>query len=92
MSENQITVEPIYASGKHDPGCRDLFGDIKKKIDEHRGESMDNLRKVPNEGVIVSEFPDYPPTDHLFEIKASYKIEDQKRNYCLVIEDMQYSY
>jgi len=54
---------------------------------------MDNLKKVANDkGLVVSEFEDYPATDHLFEISCNYKIEDQKRNFCLVIEDMQNGY
>ena len=72
----EITVTPIYASGKHDPGARDLFGDCKEKIAVHRHELMHNLTKVPNEGAVVSAFEDYPASDHLFEIYAAYKIED----------------
>ena len=53
---------------------------------------MDNLKVVPNDGLVTSEHADYPATDHLYEITCNYKIESQKRNYVLIIEDMQYSY
>jgi len=96
MAANQekITTKPIVASAKHDPGCRDLFNVVKTNIEKKRGQKMDNLKVVPNdEGIVVSDYPDdYPATDHLFVIKSDYKISDFKRNYVLVIEDMQYSY
>ena len=66
----------IYASAKHDPGCRDLFGTVKGKIDKHRAEKMDNLEVVPNEGLVVSDDADYPATDHLYVISANYKVTD----------------
>ena len=54
---------------------------------------MANLKTVANDkGLVVSNDPDYPATDHLFEISCSYKIQDHKRNYVLVVEDMQYAY
>jgi len=92
--KEEITEKPIFASPKYDPGCRDLFNCVKKNIDSKRGETMDNLKVVPNDkGLVVSKFPeDYPATDHLFEILANYKVADHKRNYALIIEDMQYAY
>ena len=54
---------------------------------------MANLKKVDNDkGLVVSDDPKYPATDHLFEINCSYKIEDHKRNYVLIVEDMEYAY
>lgn len=93
LFQKDIDAGFIVASAKHDPGCRDLFGTHKKNMDKHRSEEMHNLQVVPNDGEVVSDFPEeYPHTDHLVVIEAGYKIEDQKRNYCLVIEDMQYGY
>jgi nicotinamidase-related amidase len=93
----KITAQPIVASAKHDPGCRDLFqGSVKKMIAEKRGQSMHNLKIVPNDqGLVQSDFPEtYPATDHLFEIKSSYSIKEPAhvRNYVLIVEDMQYEY
>ena len=53
---------------------------------------MHNLEVVPNDGLVVSDNKDYPATDHLYVIKANYKVDSQKRNYVLLIEDMQYAY
>lgn len=83
----------IIACPKHDPGCRDLFGKIPAKIAAHRGEEMRNLKRVPNDkGLVTGGTDEYPVTDHLFEITCSYKIADHKRNFVLIIEDMQYGY
>merc|ERR1712023_50177 len=56
---------------------------------------MSNLKVVPNPGLVKSDFPEsYPATDHLFEINGSYSITEPavKRNYVLIVEDMQYEY
>ena len=97
MEQTKATEgKAIYASGKHDPGSRDLFNSVKAKIAAHRAEKMDNLKVVPNDkGLVTSEFEDqeeYKATDHLYEIQANWKVTDQKRNFCLVIEDMQNAY
>jgi len=83
---------PIIASHKLDPGCRDLMGNTAKNIVDKGKEEMDNLRVVPNDGVLKSDHADYPATDHLIQIKCNYKIGDVKRNYVLIVEDMQYEY
>ena len=50
---------------------------------------MANLKTVANDqGLVVSDDPQYEATDHLFEINCSWKIGDHKRNYVLIIEDM----
>merc|ERR1719410_24463 len=83
----------ILASAKFDPGCRDLLCIHKKNLEAHAAEEMDNVKVFPNDGLVVSDNADYPATDHLFEFSASYKLDEvEKRNYCLVIEDMQYAY
>merc|ERR1719410_3012946 len=83
----------IVASAKFDPGCRDLLCIHKKNLEAHAAEEMDNVKVFPNDGLVVSDNADYPATDHLFKVSASYKIDAvEKRNYCLVIEDMQYAY
>ena len=94
MSDNKepITVQPIQASARHDPGCRDLFNCVKDNLTSQGGEEMDNLKILPNNDVITSDHPDYPATDHLFDISCGYKISDHKRNYVLVVEDMQMTY
>ena len=81
-----------YASPKYDPGVRDLFDSFKEKIERHKSEEMDNVKIVPNNGLVVSDYKDYPVTDQLYDISASYKISDQKRNYALIIVDMQNGY
>ena len=84
----------IYASAKHDPGLRDLFNCAADERGCHGDEKMRNVIVHPNDkGIVTSEYPDtYPCADHLFEISCFYKIGDRKRNYCLVIEDMEKGY
>jgi len=78
---------------KYDAGLRDLFGCVEKNIKEHGHEPMANRNIIPNKGHVVSQDPEnYPATDHLFELKAHYKIEDFKRNFVLIIEDMEVGY
>jgi len=78
---------------KFDAGLRDVFNCVEKNIKEHGHEPMGNRKIVPNDGIVVSEDPEnYPATDHLFDLKAHYKIEDHKRNFVLVIEDMEKGY
>ena len=91
--KSSVHPRQIVASGKVDPGCRDLFNCVVKNISNQRSEAMPNLEVVANDrGLVVSDDPAYPATDHLFKIKCSYKMDDHKRNYCLIIEDMQYDY
>jgi hypothetical protein len=45
----------IYACPDHDPGSRDLFNCVKTNMGKHRSEKMDNLKEVPNEGLVVSD-------------------------------------
>jgi len=85
-------VRRITASGKHDPGLRDLFGSFSKKLQEHGKEKMDNVEAIPNDGIVVGTYNDYPVSDHVVKISCNYKIGDYKRNYVLVIEDMQNEY
>lgn len=74
--ESTTTAKPIIACATHDPGCRDIFNCQKTNIEKQRGEKMHNLKVVSNDkGLVVSEFPEYPATDHLFEISCNYKIE-----------------
>merc|ERR1712113_1346899 len=90
---NQANKNIIYASPLNDPGARDLFGNFEEKIEKHRGQAMSNLKIFPNDkGEVVTDHDDYPATDVLFDISCFYKIEDQKRNYVLIVEDMQYCY
>lgn len=94
MAEKQeaIREKPIQASAKHDPGCRDFFNCVKDNIAAQGAQKMHNLKVLPNEGFLTSQYPDYPATDHLFDISCGYKIGDHKRNYVLIIEDMQNTY
>jgi len=83
----------IWASGKHDPGLRDIFNCVEDNIKKHGHEKMDNLKTYPNDGIVVSEYPDsYPAAEHVHDISCSYKIGGKKRNYVLVIEDMEVGY
>jgi len=84
--------KPIVASPALDPGCRDLFNCVAKNLKERGKEKMDNLYEIPNNGIVVGTHDDYPVTDHLMKISCNYKIGNVKRNYVLVIEDMQYEY
>jgi len=84
--------EPIVASPTLDPGCRDLFNCVAKNLKEKGKEKMDNLYEVPNNGIVTGTHDDYPASDHLVNISCNYKIGNVKRNYVLVIEDMQYEY
>ena len=93
VESTQSNKNIIYASPAHDPGVRDVFGKCAEDIAKHRGEKMANLKVVPNDqGLVVADDPKYEATDHLFEIGCHYKIGDHKRNYVLVIEDMEYCY
>jgi len=83
---------PIVASAALDPGCRDLFNCVAKNLKEKGKEKMDNVYVVPNDGIVTGTHDDYPVTDHLMKISCNYKIDNAKRNYVLIIEDMQYEY
>jgi len=85
-------VRPIIASGKHDPGCRDLFDCVAKKKKEKGKEKMDNLVVILNDGIITGTHDDYPVTKTLVKLSCNWKIGNTKRNYVLVVEDMQYEY
>jgi len=85
-------VMPIIASGKIDPGCRDLLNCVAKNKQEKGKETMDNLQEIPNDGIVTGTHDDYPVTKTLVKICCNYKIGNIKRNYVLVIEDMQYEY
>lgn len=65
----------IYACPEHDPGSRDLFNCVKTNMEKHRSEKMDNLKVVPNDGLVVSDNENYAATDHLFVINCNWKIE-----------------
>ena len=84
----------IFASEKHDPGLRDIFDCAEKERAKQGDEKMRNVIVHPNDnGIVTSDHPDtHPCSDHLFEISCYYNIEDRKRNYCLVIEDMENGY
>lgn len=84
--------KPIVASPTLDPGCRDLFNCVVKNLKEKGKEKIDNLYVVPNNGIVTGTHDDYPASDHLVNISCNYKIGNVKRNYVLVIEDMQYEY
>lgn len=90
--EDVEAVGPIIASAKVDPGCRDLFNCVVKNLKEKRKEKMDNLEIIPNDGFVKATNDDYPATDHLFKIRCNYKVGNIKRNYVLIIEDMQNEY
>jgi len=83
---------PIIASANLDPGCRDLFDETAKKLWENGNNELPNVKVIPNDGIVESEYADYPATDHLYQIKCNYEIGDVKRNYVLIVEDMQYEY
>lgn len=89
-----MSEHTIFPSGKHDPGLRDLFGCAAQERDRQGGEKMRNVIVHSNDkGIVTSAYPDtYPCADTLFEISAYYKIEERKRNYVLVIEDMENGY
>lgn len=53
---------------------------------------MDNVQVYPNNGRIANHCDDYLATDHLIDIQCSYKIDSHKRNYVLLMVDMQYGY
>jgi len=92
LRDIEDNLKPIVASAKFDPGCRDLFGNTAQNIMEKAKDDMDNLKVIPNDGIIKSDNPIYPATDHLIQISCNYKIGDVKRNYVLIVEDMQYEY
>jgi len=85
-------VRPIIASGKNDPGLRDLFNCVSKNLQEKGKEKMDNVEVVPNDGIVKGTDDDYPATKTLMNISCGYKIGNVKRNYVLIIEDMQVEY
>jgi len=92
VKEVENAVGPIFASAKCDPGCRDLLNCVAKNLEERGMERMDNLVIIPNDGIVKGTHDDYPATDHLLKISCNYKIGNAKRNYVLVIEDMQKEY
>jgi len=92
VKEVEDAAEKIFASAKCDPGCRDLLNCVVKNLKERGTEKMDNLTVVPNDGIVTGTHDDYKATDHLFKISCNYKIGNAKRNYVLVIEDMQNEY
>ncbi len=54
---------------------------------------MKNLEVVPNNGLIVSKYnPAHPASDQLFKIEANWSLGDHKRNFVLIVEDMQKDY
>jgi len=85
-------VRPITASGRHDPGLRDLFNSFAKKLHEKGKEKMDNVVYIPNDGIVVGTDPDYPAPTRVKEVSCKYKIGDLKRNYALLVLDMQVEY
>jgi len=91
VKENE-EVRPIFASGKHDPGLRDLFKCVEKNLQEKGREKMDNVKVIPNDGIVKGTDDDYPTAKHLMKISCNYKIGNVKRNYVLIIEDMQVEY
>ena len=83
----------IKASKKHDAGLRDLFSCVQNNVECFGNQPMDNKQTFPNEGLVVGGDPEnYPASDHLFEISCHYKATDLKRNYVLIIEDMENGY
>ena len=51
----------MYASPNHDPGLQCRFnGDFEKELQQKMSEKMTNLKKVKNEGQVVSNYMDHP--------------------------------
>ena len=72
----------VFASGAHDPGCIDKFGDFAEKVKVVGDEAMPNVEyvpngpDVPNEGQVKTIYPDHPAVDILMKISPSWKLED----------------
>jgi len=92
VNEDDDSTGLIMASPRLDPGCRDLLGCVANNLKAKGHEKMDNLKIVPNNGLVVSPYPEYPASDHLSIISCNYKLSHRVRNYVLIVEDMQYEY
>ena len=56
-----IKMTMMYASPNHDPGLQCRFnGDFEKELQQKMSEKMTNLKKVKNEGQVVSNYMDHP--------------------------------
>ena len=83
----------MVANRLHDPGLQDLFGTVQQELEQYQADKMTNLSLIPNDGHVVSKYPhDHPAAKTLFQIESYFKLGDKKRNYALIVEDMQKSY
>lgn len=94
-------VSQIFASPKHDPGCRDVFGTFKGELDAAGGESMPNLQTYPNDGNapgaqgtphVQAKYEGYPVADAIMTIESAWRLDSQKRSFVLIVEDMEKGY
>lgn len=95
MDEDQPDPKPtgeIWASGKHDPVHKDNSFVYYKNQQKVGHMDMPNVKTVHNTGQVVSKHKDYPASNELFNISCSYKIGDVKRNYVLIVEDLEEGY
>ena len=91
--ESDLNKYMIKASKLHDVGLRDLFNCVGNNIKTFGNQPMDNRQTTPNVGLVVGDDPiNYPAPDHLFSTSCHYKVADHKRNYVLIIEDMENGY
>ena len=91
--ESELQSYKIKASKKYDAGLRDLFNCVRNNVAILGNQKMKNMQTYPNEGLVVGDDPvNYPASDTLFEISCHYKATDHKRNYVLIIEDMENGY
>mmetsp|Transcript_68208 Transcript_68208/g.181504 ORF Transcript_68208/g.181504 Transcript_68208/m.181504 type:complete len:326 (-) Transcript_68208:81-1058(-) len=91
----------ILASPKHDPGCHDVFGTFADELATHGDKGMDNLKAHPNDGEapgangtphMVSEYEGYAAADDVLVIESAWRLDTHKRNFVLIVEDMEKGY
>jgi len=82
----------MKASAKWDVSHVDKLGKHRSRIEAEGDKPMLNVVEIPNEGQITSEFPDRPAIKNLLEINCEYNLKDHKRNFVLIIEDMEKEY
>ena len=87
---------PIIASAKYDPGLMDIFDAHALEMTKFGHEEMPNLVVVTNDPAgaypVVSTYSDHPAVTELMQMGPSWQLGDRKRNYCLLVEDMQKEY
>mmetsp|Transcript_11326 Transcript_11326/g.41443 ORF Transcript_11326/g.41443 Transcript_11326/m.41443 type:complete len:330 (-) Transcript_11326:64-1053(-) len=84
---------PIEASAERDPGYIDYFGAFAEDLKSNGDKPMSNVHTVPNtEGKLVAHYEDHPVPDQLIDFNCSWQLADHKRNFCLIVSDMQKEY